>query len=92
VDTLKAARIWVYGLDAEGERDYDEVEFAEPLAIVAGAEGRGLGRLVRERCDALIRIPLYGHVESLNVSAAVAVVLMAARRARERAKRATPLA
>ncbi len=69
-------RVWSVGLDADGERTVDELEVAtEPIVLVLGAEGRGLGRLTRERCDVLARIPMHGHIESLNVSAAAAVAL-----------------
>ncbi len=82
--SLKERGVWIYGLDAEGTTAFDEADYARPVAIVAGAEGKGLGRLVRESCDVLLRIPLYGHVESLNVSVAAALALFAARRARDR--------
>jgi 23S rRNA (guanosine2251-2'-O)-methyltransferase len=77
--TLLAGRgVWIVGLDPEGERSLDELEIAtEPLAIVVGAEGRGLAPLVRKRCDVRCRIPLYGPIESLNVSVATAVALFA---------------
>ena len=87
IERLKERRVWVYGLDMDGEVTFDEVDYAGPVAIVAGAEGRGLGRLVRKACDVLVRIPLYGHVESLNVSVATSLALFAARRARDRGAR-----
>jgi len=91
LETLKQRRIWVYGLDMDGDRDYDALDYNAPVAIVAGAEGRGLGRLVRERCDVVVRIPLAGHVESLNVSVAASLALFAVRRSRDILKtRATP--
>ncbi|MGP8162170.1 MAG: 23S rRNA (guanosine(2251)-2'-O)-methyltransferase RlmB [Acidimicrobiales bacterium] len=75
---LSARGVWTVGLDPEGERVLDELEIAtEPLAIVVGAEGRGLAPLVKKRCDIRCRIPLYGPVESLNVSVAAAVALFA---------------
>jgi 23S rRNA (guanosine2251-2'-O)-methyltransferase len=64
------------GLDADGELDLDRLDLAlGPLVLVVGAEGRGLSRLVRERCDVLVRIPLAGGVESLNASVAAGVAL-----------------
>jgi 23S rRNA (guanosine2251-2'-O)-methyltransferase len=81
---MKEAGIWVYGLDVAGETAFDEADYSRPVALVAGAEGKGLGRLVREACDVLLRIPLYGRVTSLNVGVATAIALFAARRARDR--------
>ncbi len=82
IEELKGAGLWIYGLDAEGDTVYDGVDYVRPLALIAGAEGKGLSRLVRERCDVLLRIPLYGHVASLNVSVATSLALFAARRQR----------
>jgi len=74
----RAARekVWSIGLDGDAERTIDDLAVAtEPVVVVLGAEGRGLSRLVRERCDLVVQIPMYGHIESLNVSAAAAIVL-----------------
>ena len=57
-----------------GER-WDKVDFRQPVALVLGGEGRGMRRLVRERCDQLVALPLFGHVDSLNVSVAAGAVL-----------------
>jgi 23S rRNA (guanosine2251-2'-O)-methyltransferase len=84
LDQLKAAGIWVYGLDAAGAEPYDRADYDRPVVVVAGAEGKGLSRLVRERCDLLLRIPLHGRVASLNVSVAASLALFAARGARQR--------
>lgn len=66
--------VWVLGLDAAGGVSiHDLAVAAEPVALVLGGEGRGLGRLTRERCDELAAIPLRGRTESLNVAAAAAV-------------------
>lgn len=72
---LKRHDYWVVGLDAEGRDDYDRFPVDSPLALVVGAEGTGLGRLVRETCDLLVRLPMAGHVESLNAAVAGSVVL-----------------
>jgi 23S rRNA (guanosine2251-2'-O)-methyltransferase len=80
IETLKAAGAWVVGFDADGEIDYASYEFAGPTALVVGGEGMGLGRLVRERCDLVARVPLYGQIGSLNVSVTVGVALFEARR------------
>lgn len=79
---LKTAGVWVVGLDAAGERPYYELDLTLPTALVVGAEGHGLRRLVRERCDLVAAIPMAGHVSSLNVSAAAAIVLFEAVRQR----------
>lgn len=72
--TLSGAGVWTVGLDAGGDRSVHDLSVAdEPIALVLGAEGPGLSRLVRERCDAVASIPLLGVLDSLNVSAAAAV-------------------
>jgi 23S rRNA (guanosine2251-2'-O)-methyltransferase len=72
--TLKGAGVWTVGLDAGGDRTIHDLPVAdEPVALVLGAEGPGLSRLVRERCDTIASIPLLGVLDSLNVSAAAAV-------------------
>jgi 23S rRNA (guanosine2251-2'-O)-methyltransferase len=86
VEELKAAGVWTIGLDADAELTYDRWDLTLPTALVLGAEGHGLRRLVRERCDGLARIPMRGHVGSLNVSAAAAVVLYEADRQRSRGR------
>jgi 23S rRNA (guanosine2251-2'-O)-methyltransferase len=90
LDELKKAEIWTVGLAAGAKTRYDQVDLAAPTALVVGAEGRGLRRLVRERCDWLVSIPMRGHVESLNVSVATGVVLFEAVRQRERKGRPVP--
>lgn len=82
VEDLKAAGVWTVGLDAEGEIPYHDVDLTLPTAVILGAEGHGLRRLVRERCDVRAAIPMAGHVGSLNVSVAAAVVLFEAVRQR----------
>jgi 23S rRNA (guanosine2251-2'-O)-methyltransferase len=82
IDELKEAQVWTVGLDAGGPQPYDTVDFTQPTAVVLGAEGTGLRRLVREKCDLLASIPMKGHVESLNVATAAAVVLFEAVRQR----------
>ena len=65
------AGCWSVGLDEAGDRSLFDLDLADqPIVLVLGAEGRGLGRLTRERCDVLVRIPMHGHVASLNVAAA----------------------
>jgi 23S rRNA (guanosine2251-2'-O)-methyltransferase len=86
VEDLKAAGVWTVGLDAAAETHYDEIDLTLPTAIVVGAEGSGLRRLVRERCDRLASIPMRGQLGSLNVSVAAAVVLFEAVRQRNRGR------
>ena len=74
INELKAAGVWVIGLDMGGDTDLFNLEVADQaVCLVMGAEGKGLSRLVRERCDAVASIPLLGELSSLNVSAAGAL-------------------
>lgn len=84
IDELKEAGVWTVGLAGEAGETYDQVDLTVPTALVLGAEGTGLRRLVRERCDRLVSIPMRGAVESLNVSVAAGVVLFEAARQRKR--------
>jgi 23S rRNA (guanosine2251-2'-O)-methyltransferase len=87
IDELKQLHVWVAGLDGEATQPYDAIDWTLPSAIVLGAEGTGLRRLVRESCDFLVSIPMAGQVESLNVSVAAGVVLYEAARQRRLASR-----
>jgi 23S rRNA (guanosine2251-2'-O)-methyltransferase len=82
LEDLKGAGVWTVGLAGEASTPYDSIDFTVPSAIVLGAEGSGLRRLVRERCDFLARIPMAGHVGSLNVSVAAGIALFEAVRQR----------
>lgn len=82
VEELKAAGVWTVGLAGDAPEPYDAVDFTVGTALVVGAEGTGLRRLVRERCDRVISIPMRGAVGSLNVSVATGVVLYEAVRQR----------
>ena len=75
LERLKAEGVWIVGADPEGAERYDAIALAPPVALVVGGESRGLHRLVRERCDRVVRIPLRGRVASLNVSVAAALLL-----------------
>jgi 23S rRNA (guanosine2251-2'-O)-methyltransferase len=86
IEELKALGVWTIGLAGDATDRYDESDFTLPTAIVLGAEGTGLRRLVRERCDRLVSIPMQGGVSSLNVSVAAGVVLFEAVRQREKGK------
>ncbi len=82
IEQLKARNIWVIGAAADGTTDYTEWDWKVPSALFLGGEATGLHRLVRERCDALVRIPLRGQIESLNVSVAAGIILYEALRQR----------
>jgi len=82
LEDLKEAGVWTIGLAGDAAKPYTEVDLTLPTAFVVGAEGVGLRRLVRERCDWLASIPMAGHVQSLNVSVATGVALFEAVRQR----------
>jgi 23S rRNA (guanosine2251-2'-O)-methyltransferase len=82
LEVLKERNLWCVGLDERGSTDYDRYDFRSNCVIVLGREGAGLHELVRKTCDHLLRIPMAGRVESLNVAAAGAVVLFEAARQR----------
>ena len=82
LDELKSAGFWLHGAAGEGEATLWEARFDGPCVLACGAEGRGLRRLTRERCDTLFRIPMAGSVESLNVSVATGIALFEVRRQR----------
>lgn len=84
IEELKEAGVWTIGLAGDSPNRYDRLDLTVPTAIVVGAEGTGLRRLVRERCDWLASIPMRGHVQSLNVSVAAGVALFEAVRQRSR--------
>lgn len=89
IEEFKERGIWTIGTDAEANIAYTDWDWTQPSALLFGGEGAGLRRLVRERCDALVRIPLRGRIRSLNVSVAAAVVLYEAVRQRTVAPSAT---
>ena len=79
---LKDQNVWIMGAAGEAEQDLFSAKLTGPLAWVLGAEGEGLRRLTREHCDALIKIPMFGSVESLNVSVACGICLFETQRQR----------
>ena len=85
IEQLKKQNVWVVGVERSGKMSYTEFDYAGALALVFGGEGEGLHRLVRERCDVLVSIPMHGRITSLNVSVAVGVVLFEAMRQRDKA-------
>ncbi|MGH9905459.1 MAG: 23S rRNA (guanosine(2251)-2'-O)-methyltransferase RlmB [Pyrinomonadaceae bacterium] len=82
IEQLKERNIWTVGAAAEGTSVYTEWDWTLPTAVFLGGEGSGLHRLTKERCDALVRIPVRGHLDSLNVSVAAGVLLYEALRRR----------
>ena len=82
LEELKTLGVWTVGLDAAADYPYYSLDLTLPTALVVGAEGKGLRRLIRERCDWLASIPMRGYVSSLNVSVATGVALFEALRQR----------
>ena len=82
LEELKGRGVWTVGTAAGAETSYTDWDWTQPCALLLGGEGKGLRRLVRERCDVLVSIPLRGHIESLNVAVAAGVVLYEALRQR----------
>ncbi len=90
MERLRAEGVWLAGLEAlPGAQLYTQTDLSGPLGLVVGSEGQGLARLVRETCDFLIRLPMYGQVESLNVAVAGAIALYEARRQRKPGEKET---
>jgi 23S rRNA (guanosine2251-2'-O)-methyltransferase len=85
LQNLRDEGLWIAGVeDHPGARDYRQADLRRPLAVVLGSEGQGLRRLVAKQCDYLLRIPMRGRINSLNVSVAGAIILYEALRARDR--------
>ena len=72
---LKQNDIWIYGTDMEGANFYYEEDYRSGIAIVIGSEGYGMGRLVKENCDFLVKIPMKGKITSLNASVSAGIVM-----------------
>lgn len=83
IDELKERGLWFYAADMDGNSYYD-TDFSGGVALVMGSEGYGISRLVKEKCDFVVSIPLYGSVNSLNVSCAGAVLMTEVARQRNR--------
>lgn len=86
LDRLKERGYWVIGLAGEGARAFTAMEYTMPVAVVVGNEGKGIRRLVREKCDHLVRIPMFGKIDSFNASVAGALVMYEVARQRGRAE------
>lgn len=75
IDELKDKGVWIVGTDASGNQDYRSLDGTLPLGVVIGSEGKGMGRLIRDKCDFLVQMPMVGHVTSLNASVAAALLM-----------------
>ncbi len=84
IDELKENNIWVVGASGDAEMDYTDWDWKQSSALVLGGEGKGLHRLTAEKCDVLVKIPLLGNIESLNVSVAAGIILFEAVRQRNK--------
>lgn len=75
IDTLKEKGFWIYGTDMNDKLDYTSIDINTSVAVVIGNEGEGMSRLVKEKCDYIISIPMVGHVESLNASVSASIIM-----------------
>lgn len=75
LDLLKKRGLWIYGADMEGDKYVYEEKYDVPVGLVIGSEGSGIGRLVKEKCDVLIKIPMRGNITSLNASNAASIII-----------------
>ena len=75
IDELKGRGLWIAGTDAKGKQDFRSFDGTMPLGLVIGSEGKGMGRLIRDKCDFLVSLPMKGHVTSLNASVAAALLM-----------------
>ncbi len=84
IDALKKRNVWIYGTAADAERNYDSIDSNDAVGIIIGSEGKGMRKLVAERCDFLVKIPMYGKLSSLNASVAAGIIFFdVARRKRK---------
>ena len=75
IDELKKKGFWIYGTDMNDDLDYTSIDISTSVAVVIGNEGEGMSRLVKEKCDYIVSIPMVGHVESLNASVSASIVI-----------------
>ncbi|MDP4086510.1 MAG: 23S rRNA (guanosine(2251)-2'-O)-methyltransferase RlmB [Bacillota bacterium] len=75
IEELKERGVWIAGTDASGSLDYRKLDGVLPLGLVIGSEGKGMGRLIKEKCDFLINLPMAGRVTSLNASVAASILM-----------------
>lgn len=74
IDTLKENGVWIYGTDASGS-DYCQTDFTGSMALVIGSEGFGISRLIQKKCDFMVKLPMYGNINSLNASVAAGIFM-----------------
>jgi 23S rRNA (guanosine2251-2'-O)-methyltransferase len=82
IDELKEKGVWIAGTDASAKQDYRQIDGTLPLGLVIGSEGKGMGRLIRDKCDFLLSLPMVGRVTSLNASVAAALLMYEVHRKR----------
>ncbi|MCM1314965.1 MAG: 23S rRNA (guanosine(2251)-2'-O)-methyltransferase RlmB [Alistipes senegalensis] len=82
IDTLKENGVWIYGTDASGS-DYCKTDFTGSMALVIGSEGFGISRLIREKCDFMVKLPMHGKINSLNASVAAGIFMYEVLRQRD---------
>ena len=82
IDKMRDSGLWIVGLEGDATQLHTDVDLQVPIALVVGSEGSGISRLVKEKCDFLVGLPMAGAVESLNASVAVGIVLFEAVRQR----------
>jgi len=75
IDLLKEKGYWIVGTDASGKQFYHQVDYQIPIAIVIGSEGKGMGKLIKDKCDFVVKLPMKGHVNSLNASVAASLLM-----------------
>lgn len=75
LDQLKEEGFWVVGTDASAKQSFTEVDYQIPIVLVIGSEGKGMSRLIKEKCDFVVKLPMKGHVNSLNASVAAAIMM-----------------
>lgn len=83
IDELKERGVWIAGTDASAKQDFRQMDGTLPLGLVIGSEGKGMGRLIRDKCDFLLSLPMVGHVTSLNASVAAALLMYEVHRKRK---------
>ncbi|GLI83871.1 23S rRNA (guanosine(2251)-2'-O)-methyltransferase RlmB [Rossellomorea marisflavi] len=82
VEELKDRGVWIAGTDAKGSQDYRRLDGTLPIGLIIGSEGKGMSRILRDKCDFLVQLPMVGHVTSLNASVAASILMYEVHRTR----------